>query len=92
MQRRFRLYSVSELAINTIQHAKAPGFAMAQYTAQTDLIRAAIADKGIGVWTSFDRIAERVYVADFNRKIRYDDFDTGLRLETIYHARRTLDG
>jgi anti-sigma regulatory factor (Ser/Thr protein kinase) len=46
-------YSVSELANNTIQHAKAPGFATAQYMARTDLIRVAIADTGIGVLRSF---------------------------------------
>ncbi len=46
-------YAVSELANNTIQHAKAPGFATAQYTARTDLIRVAIADHGIGVLRSF---------------------------------------
>ena len=46
-------YSVSELANNTIQHAKAPGFATAQYTARTDFIRVAIADFGIGVLRSF---------------------------------------
>lgn len=46
-------YSVSELANNTIQHAKASGFATAQYTARTDLIGVAIADSGIGVLQSF---------------------------------------
>ena len=46
-------YAVSELANNTIQHAKASGFATAQYTARTDLIRVAIADTGIGVLRSF---------------------------------------
>lgn len=46
-------YAVSELANNTIQHARASGFATAQYTARTDLIRVAIADTGIGVLRSF---------------------------------------
>ena len=46
-------YSVSELALNVNQHAKAPGFAMAQYTPRTDLVRVAIADHGIGVLRSF---------------------------------------
>ena len=46
-------YSVSELANNVIQHAKAPGFAMAQYMPRTDLVRVAIADHGIGVLRSF---------------------------------------
>ncbi len=46
-------YAVSELANNVKQHAKAPGFTMAQYTARTDLIRVAIADYGIGVLRSF---------------------------------------
>lgn len=47
-------YSVSELASNVFQHARASGFAMAQYTGQTDLIRVAIADAGIGVLRSFE--------------------------------------
>src|ERR1043166_7553444 len=46
-------FSVSELAGNTIQHAKAPGFATAQYMPRTDLVRVAIADYGIGVLRSF---------------------------------------
>lgn len=46
-------YSVSELANNVLQHAKAPGFVSAQYTGKTDLIRVAIADRGIGVLRSF---------------------------------------
>jgi hypothetical protein len=46
-------YSISEMATNTLQHARAPGFATAQYTAHTDLIRVAIADYGIGVLRSF---------------------------------------
>jgi hypothetical protein len=50
-------YAVSELANNVKQHAKAPGYAMAQYTARTDLIRVAIADSGIGVLQSFEQTA-----------------------------------
>jgi hypothetical protein len=46
-------YSVSELALNVNQHAKATGFAMAQYTPRTDLARVAIADHGIGILRSF---------------------------------------
>lgn len=46
-------YSVSELANNVAQHAGKPGFAMAQYNGQTDLIRVAIADSGIGIRQSF---------------------------------------
>lgn len=46
-------YSVSELANNVKQHSRASGFATAQYTARTDLIRVAIADNGIGVLQSF---------------------------------------
>ena len=46
-------YSVSELANNVIQHARAPGFATAQYMARTDIIRVAMADTGIGVLRSF---------------------------------------
>jgi hypothetical protein len=46
-------YSVSELANNVLQHAKAPGYTMAQYMARTDLIRVAIADPGVGVLRSF---------------------------------------
>lgn len=46
-------YSVSELANNTKQHARAPGFATAQYMARTDLIRVAIANSGIGVLRTF---------------------------------------
>lgn len=46
-------YSVSELALNVNQHAKATGFAMAQYTPRTDLVRVAIADHGIGILRSF---------------------------------------
>lgn len=46
-------YALSELANNVVQHAKAPGFAMAQYTARTDLIRLAISDHGIGILESF---------------------------------------
>ncbi len=46
-------YSVSELALNVTQHAKAPGFAMAQYMPRTDLVRVGIADYGIGVLRSF---------------------------------------
>lgn len=46
-------YAVSELANNVSQHAKKPGFAMAQYNGQADLIRVAIADSGIGIRQSF---------------------------------------
>lgn len=46
-------YSVSELALNVKQHSKATGFAMAQYTPRTDLVRVAIADHGIGILRSF---------------------------------------
>jgi hypothetical protein len=46
-------YSVSELANNVCQHAKAAGYAMAQYNGSTDLIRVAIADCGIGIGRSF---------------------------------------
>ncbi len=46
-------YSVSELALNVNQHARATGFAMAQYTPRTDLARVAIADHGIGILRSF---------------------------------------
>lgn len=46
-------YSVSELANNVRQHSCAQGFAMAQYTGRTDLIRVAIADSGIGITRSF---------------------------------------
>jgi anti-sigma regulatory factor (Ser/Thr protein kinase) len=46
-------YSVSELINNVRQHAKAPGFVMAQFTAKNDLIRVGIADRGIGVLRSF---------------------------------------
>jgi hypothetical protein len=47
-------YVVSELATNVTQHAKSPGFALAQYNGRTDLIRVAIADSGIGVLKSFE--------------------------------------
>ena len=46
-------YSVSELANNVKQHAKATGFTMAQYTPRTDLVRVGIADHGIGILRSF---------------------------------------
>jgi len=46
-------YSVSELALNVTQHARATGFAMAQHAGRTDLIRVAIADHGIGIARSF---------------------------------------
>lgn len=46
-------YAVSELALNVNQHSKATGFAMAQYTPRTDLVRVAIADHGIGILRSF---------------------------------------
>jgi hypothetical protein len=46
-------YSVSELASNVIQHARAPGFATAQYMPRTDLVRVGIADYGIGILRSF---------------------------------------
>ena len=46
-------YSVSELANNVRQHSRSRGFAMAQYTGRTDLIRVAIADSGIGIARSF---------------------------------------
>ena len=46
-------YSVSELALNVKQHSQATGFAMAQYTPRTDLVRVAIADSGIGILHSF---------------------------------------
>ena len=46
-------YSVSELANNVRQHSRSQGFAMAQYTGRTDLIRVAIADSGIGITRSF---------------------------------------
>jgi hypothetical protein len=46
-------YSVSELTNNVIQHSKSSGFATAQYTGSTDLVRVAIADDGIGVRASF---------------------------------------
>ena len=46
-------YSVSELASNVVQHARASGFATAQYMPRTDLVRVAIADYGIGILRSF---------------------------------------
>lgn len=46
-------YSVSELVANVIQHARAYGFAFAQYTPKNDLARIAIGDCGIGILDSF---------------------------------------
>lgn len=54
-------YSVSELALNVKQHSKATGFAMAQYTPRTDLVRVAIADHGIGILRSFADNASPVW-------------------------------
>jgi hypothetical protein len=58
-------YSVSELALNVIQHAKATGFAMAQYMPRTDLVRVAIADSGIGILQSFAENAAPIWKAEW---------------------------
>lgn len=47
-------YAVTELSNNVLQHARAPGFLMAQSYPKTDQVCVAIADYGIGIRGSFE--------------------------------------
>lgn len=59
-------YSISELGNNTIQHSRGKGFACAQYTKNSDYIRVAIADTGIGIKNSFKENASPYYYEGLN--------------------------
>ncbi len=47
-------YAVTELSNNVLQHARAPGFLMAQAYPRSDQVCVAIADYGIGIRGSFE--------------------------------------
>jgi len=59
-------YSVSEMLRNVIQHSGGSGFACAQYYQQSDLVRIAIGDTGIGILNSFQQSASPHCFAGMN--------------------------
>jgi hypothetical protein len=48
------VYAATELINNVLQHARAPGFTLAQVYPQQHMVRLAIADYGIGIRSSFE--------------------------------------
>lgn len=47
-------YSISEMALNVVQHSRSDGFAHAQVYPKSGLVRLAIGDYGIGIRKSFE--------------------------------------
>jgi len=47
-------YSISEMALNVVQHSRSDGFAHAQVYPRSGVVRLAIADYGIGIRNSFE--------------------------------------
>lgn len=47
---------VSEMLLNTVQHARGPGFLCAQYYPSSSVTQLALADAGMGIRESFERV------------------------------------